>query len=241
VTARDLIVFRTLAGCVVEGPEVPACLAVDGVVVFTGARRDLLVSAMAGWAEFREHPDADESGFTVIEPRVGVAVPGDAGFSRARIAPHTDRAVVAKPPAVVAVVIEHAAERGGQVLLADLRGCRELAEESSAASLRLESRLTGIWPVVQIDEGLLRVRYRDDAVARPRATGGSGRRLLGGIQMLAALPAVLQLGTGEGYIVHNHRILHGRESFHGYRRAARLLADVRPGHSFAWLNYGFAS
>lgn len=241
MTTRDLIVFRTLAGGVVEAPEVPARLAVDGVVVLTRARRDLLVSAMADWAELREHPDADESGFTVIEPRSSVAAPGDAGFSRARIAPHTDRAVVPKPPAVVAVVIEQAAERGGQALLADLRGCQELANESSAASLRLETRLAGSWPVVQRTEGFVRVRFRDDAVARPNAVGGSGRQLLGSIRMLAARPAVLQLDAGEGYIVHNHRVLHGRESFRGYRRAVRLLADVRPGHSLAWLNYGFAS
>jgi hypothetical protein len=235
------IVFRTLAGDVLEGTDVPARLASDGVVLFAHAGRDRLASAMTGWAEFREHPDADESGFTVIAPRADGRDSGRAGFSRARIPPHTDRALTPRPPTLVAVVIEHSAEVGGQVLLADARRCAGLSQDPGTASLTLEGRVAGAWPVLESNEGLVRLRYRDDTVGRPRAADEQGRRLLSRIRRLSACPVILRLGTGEGYIVHNHRVLHGRESFQGYRRAARLLADVRPDHRFSWLNHGFAS
>lgn len=141
-------------------------------------------------------------------------------------------------------------QRLHEVLLAELRGAGMLDLSASlclvAHTHRAETHLWlhaadgKCWPVIETTRGVVRVRFRDDDMAQPVRAGVRGHVLLARLRALAARPVVLGLGEGEGYLVHNHRVLHGRTSFLGYRRVVRLLANVRPEHRFAWLNDGFA-
>lgn len=212
--------------------------------MFAQAHRALLVEALASWTVVRPHPHAGSDAFTVIEPRSATTESGGDGFSYGAVAPHTDRALLSRPPALAAVLVDQPAQAGGRSLLVDLRAdwwFRVLARSSRVESdLRLHAADGSLWPVVEAAHGLVRVRFRDDDLARPRWSGIKGRILLARVQALAARPVAFRLGAGEGYLVHNHRLLHGRTAFQGYRRVMRLLADVRPEHRYGWLNDGFA-
>ncbi|MBS2963955.1 hypothetical protein KGA66_12940 [Actinocrinis puniceicyclus] len=237
------IAFRSIGGTAVGLDEVAACLSADGIVVFTRAHRTRLADLLEPWTVARTHPHADGGAVTVIEPHPSASEPGSNGFSRGAVAPHTDRALIRQPPALAAVLVERPATSGGLSLLVDLkadRWFRLLARHRpTQRSLWLHAADGSRWPVIEATGGLMRARFRDDDLARPRHTGVPGRVLLARLRTLSAKPLVLRLGEGEGYMVHNHRVLHGRSAFPGYRRVVRLLADVRPEHPFTWLNDGF--
>lgn len=239
------IVFRGIAGDVVGIDDVAARLGAEGIVVFSGAHRDLLADCLESWTVPRAHPHADSRAFTVIEPRSSAVGPGDRGFSCSGITPHTDRALVPDPPALAALLMERPAPDGGHSLLVDPgpdRIFRLLTGTGPAAHrLCLHAADGTCRPVVDAAHGLMRVRFRDDDVAWPRPAGMRARALLARLRALSIRPLTLRLGAGEGYLLHNHRVLHGRTGFSGHRTAVRLLADLRPEHRFGWLNDGFAS
>jgi alpha-ketoglutarate-dependent taurine dioxygenase len=230
--------FSDLVGEPIGESEVASVLARDGVVLFTGGSRDQLSELLHDLAEVRLHPHGSRRGETVVEPRAASRLAGGAGFSRLALPPHTDRAIVPRPPAVVAVLIEQAAAQGGQSLLADARALLVTAEPSFR-SLVLDAGSAGTYPVFEVRAGLGRIRYRDDALARPRATLGHDAIALAALRALTTRPVALTLAAGDGYLVHNHRVLHGRTAFRGYRRATRFLADIRSGDPYAWMNDGF--
>ena len=231
-------VFRSLTGSALDSVDVPAQLAVDGIVLFTHPTRQTLTESVASWAVARAHPHADSSAFTSLEPRPSMTGAGTLGFAHDRLWPHTDRALTSRPPSLMALIIERAAAEGGQSLLVDMR--RAVREHCGSPRLALVTDGSGVWPILEINVGLARIRFRDDEVAHPRALDPAGQQLLTRIRKLTTETMVLRFEAGEGYLLHNHRILHGRTSFTGDRLAARLLADVQPEHGFAWLNQGFS-
>ena len=63
--------------------------------------------------------------------------------------------------------------------------------------------------------------------------------MLSRLHALVTAPRVLRMEAGCGYVLHNHRVLHGRTAFAGPRTAVRLLANVAPQHPHENLNDGF--
>lgn len=61
------------------------------------------------------------------------------------------------------------------------------------------------------------------------------------LNLLCELPAPADhvFSQGQGYLIHNLRVLHGRRSFSGDRRALRVLATVAGSSEYAYLNDGF--
>lgn len=239
MAGAHLITFSNLSGSGVSEGEIAPALAKEGIVLFKRGDREQLGEFLGRLAHLRDHPHAAPSGETLIEPQQTGGSPGAAGFSQFGLAPHTDRALMLRPPTLVAVLIEQAASYGGQSLVADASPISRLADGLAARSLVLEAEGNGRFPVLETHMGLVRVRFRDDEVARPCAEFNGGLRVLVALRAIIAQAAQLPLTGGEGYIVHNHRVLHGRTAFRGYRRALWILADIRPGHPYAWLNDGF--
>jgi alpha-ketoglutarate-dependent taurine dioxygenase len=220
----------------------PGCVAEHledfGVVLFFDATRESLASAMASWTVLFRHPHAAPDGLTVLRPVEGS---GGAGFSNAAIGLHTDRAQIADPPTVVAVLVERPAEVGGDSLLVDAASDRALllGAVQTPERLVLCDAEDGRRPVVEQHGGRVRVRYRNDALARPLAVDEAGEVVLSRLHSLLKVPRVLRLGAGCGYVLHNHRVLHGRTAFAGPRTAVRLLANIAPQHPYENLNDGF--
>ena len=94
-------------------------------------------------------------------------------------------------------------------------------------------------PVADISGGLARLRFRDDHVAGPHSTVGRPDALAELRRLISMATTSIDLASGDGYLVHNHRILHGRSVFAGSRRLARILARVNDDHPYTWLNRGF--
>jgi hypothetical protein len=93
-------------------------------------------------------------------------------------------------------------------------------------------------PVILASNGLARIRFRDDRIAVP-ASASDDQQVVDALRDLVSAATIsVRLGPGDGYIVHNHRYLHGRSSFAGDRRLGRMLARVGR-HRLAWLNQGF--
>nr|WP_167666774.1 TauD/TfdA family dioxygenase [Micromonospora narathiwatensis] len=223
----------------------PSALARDGLVFIRqgsiGGVRELLDH----WTEPVSHPHQSTDGLTVIVPRHrSVDGENEAGFSAAGLSPHTDRSLVARPPSVLATVMVVPALTGGESVLVD--GARVLAllrrdfDDGVIAGLRLRPRSGGNGPpLIELRGRLARLRYRDDQIGSPHSLSGREDVLAALRRLIAATRNRFRLADGDGYLVHNHRVLHGRTAFSGSRRLVRLLAEVEGGHPYAWLNRGF--
>lgn len=180
------------------------------------------------------HRDSRPDGVTVIEDR-GATSGAMAGFSRRSLSPHTDRSSIEFPPGLVLTACGSEPTSGGESLLAD---GQEIYEDLAAANpAALEALCTPrsvlfggadghLGSVFSSHGGAVAVRLRLDNLARfaPTIT-----------PHLPALRAtiyrrtvILPLPARYGYMINNHRWLHGRSSFQGNRVIYRVLANPFP-------------
>lgn len=217
-------------------------LARDGLVMIRQGSVSEVRALLTGWAEPYTHPHDHEPGLTVITPdrRVDTTA-GDAGFTRAPLLPHTDRSLHPQPPSVLAAVMVSPAAAGGHALLADgaavLGTLRRIHPLTTIGRLQLRTASGDLVPIFVIRDGLVRIRFREDPLATPWTDGD--RSIVAALrESISAATRSLPLSAGDGYVLHNHRYLHGRSSFAGHRQLARMLASVTCAR-LSWLNQGF--
>jgi alpha-ketoglutarate-dependent taurine dioxygenase len=217
-------------------------LARDGLVMIRRGSVSEIRALLTDWAEPYAHPHDHEPGLTAITPYPRVdTTTGDAGFTRARLLPHTDRSLHPEPPSVLAAVMVSPAASGGHTLLADgaevLRTLRRVRPLAAVSRLRLRTASGDLVPIFVVREGLARIRFRDDPLATPWMDGDRG--VVAALrESISAATRSLPLSAGDGYVLHNHRYLHGRSSFTGHRYLVRILASVTCAR-LSWLNQGF--
>ncbi|MEU8637685.1 TauD/TfdA family dioxygenase [Amycolatopsis sp. NPDC048633] len=218
--------------------ELAGVLACDGVALFDGvpAEQQLLQLAVR-LGRLVPHRDSTGSGLTVITDR-GDTRPsaGQAGFSRHALAPHSDCSDLPRPPLLVAMTCIRPAVRGGDCVLVDGRAVHdELATSAPEALADLSARrgayfggAAGI--VGNVFEpgpsGLVGIRLRRDELAR--FAPQTQRRLAVLARIIERHTVTVPTRAGSGYVVNNHRWLHGRTAFTGARRMHRALIDPRP-------------
>lgn len=236
------------ARCVVEltTEEVADCLGRDGLVIFRQGTPQQLTALLTGWTQLVAHPHDATPGVTVIDPHSPRGWAADeVGFTRSHLPPHTDRSLQRDPPSLLVALMVTPAPSGGETLLVD--GARVLTElrrsfdDAAIADLVLRTSVTRTTDVhiVQVGNGLVRLRLRDDGVAAPVSTDGR-RDLVSELRRLITTATMrVRLAPGDGYVLHNHRYLHGRTAFAGDRSMIRMLARVDDGHPCSWLNRGF--
>jgi hypothetical protein len=217
-------------------------LARDGLILVRRTSVEAVRALLAGWTAPVGHPDDHETGVTHISPH-GCRAPraGGAGFTRAVLPPHTDRSLQPEPPSVLAAVMVAPATSGGEALLADgaavLTLMRRRWSPAVTDRLRLQTADGAAVPVVATRGCLLRIRFRDDELATPYSDANPAD--VGALRdSITAMTRSIPLRAGDGYIIHNHRYLHGRSSFRGHRTLARMHATVTCPR-LAWLNEGF--
>ncbi|MGW2545506.1 TauD/TfdA family dioxygenase [Kitasatospora sp. NPDC001574] len=202
-----------------------------------GGRSDVLDTAALLMSARWQHRDADPDGLTVIrdtgrhEGRTGFA-----GLGRGDLTLHTECAQLPQPPRLMLLACARAAEEGGESLVVD--GRRVLAELAASHPTALEALSAPraayfggsdghFAPVLEHrPDGRWRLRLRQDELARfsPEAE--------------AHLPALrraverhttrLRLACGQGLVLDNHRVLHGRTRFTGERLLLRALGQPHP-------------
>ncbi|MFF0318810.1 hypothetical protein ACFYPH_29730 [Micromonospora sp. NPDC005252] len=225
---------------------VPGALARDGVVLIRQGSIAEVKTLLDRWAVPVDHPHQVADGLTVIEPRLRTDEDDNkAGFTALALSPHTDRSLHAQPPSVLAtLMLTPARARGGATLVDGVRVLslvRQHAGDTEIAGLRLRTATGRPGPaVVEIGAGHARIRYRDDRIAGPYSTDGRTDLVVAIRSLIAETAQTLHLGAGDGYLVHNHRFLHGRTAFTGDRSLVRFLARVNSDHPYAWLNRGFS-
>lgn len=226
-------------------------IGVDGLVVFSGIDSPArMLAAAAEVMRVIPHPDSDHRGLTTLTD-LGPAgeQPNAAGFSRRGLAPHTDRSGVADPPPLLMTACARPAGSGGTCLLVDGQAVHEdlarAAPEALPALLRPGSALFG-GAAGHLGSVLVDLTH-PPGTAGPAGSSRMGRRALRlrldelvmfSTQAAAWLPVLratidrhtpaLDLAAQQGYLLDNHRWLHGRTAYTGARILYRLHGAPLP-------------
>lgn len=223
--------------------EVADHLVNDGLVMIRQGSVGEVRAMLASWTAPATHPHEFEPGLTVVTPhRRGRDAAGRAGFTRALLRPHTDRSLQPEPPSLLAGLMITPAILGGSPLLADgavvLAALRRFFGPSAIDRLRLRTPSGMAVPMIAVRDGLVKIRFRDDRLAAPHSPDGEERVVAALRESISTATTPQPLGVGDGYVLHNHRYLHGRSAFIGQRRLMRILATVTCAR-WSKLNQGF--
>ncbi|MFI7708025.1 TauD/TfdA family dioxygenase [Nonomuraea sp. NPDC049480] len=207
-------------------------LARDGVITFDRVhhRQSVVRLALQLLTPWR-HRDADADGVTVISDRGPIATHlGYAGFGARGLEHHTDSSALDLPPRLVMLVCARSADRGGESYVADgATVYRELASQSPELLKALQqprtARFASHWGSVfeTTGDGRMRIRLRLDGVEHFTTPAAEAVPVLRAAierhtREIALLP-------GQGYLLDNWRMLHGRRNFRGPRLMYRVLGD----------------
>jgi alpha-ketoglutarate-dependent taurine dioxygenase len=181
------------------------------------------------------HADSRADGVTVIEDR-GATSSAMGGFSRRGLSPHTDRSGIDFPPGLVLTACGREPDSGGEALFVDGQAVYEDLGATDPAALEAlgspRSVLFGgadghLGSVFSTHHRMVAMRLRLDNLARFAPTVAPH---------LPAFQAAIErhtvtvlLPARDGYVINNHRWLHGRHSFQGHRVIYRVIANPRPG------------
>lgn len=226
--------------------EVPTVLARHGLVMLDGlfGSRDLsrLTRSIATVAP---HRDNGLDRVTIIADHGAKHAPrGLAGFSRSALSPHTDRSGITHPPGLLMTGCLHPAATGGESVLIDGQAVFDDLAESEPRALRsfcsprsaLFGGAAGHLGSIFADAGgdRVAVRLRLDDLAR---FSPDVQRWLPTLRdVIDRHSMTAKLDAGQGYLLDNHRWLHGRRAFIGRRVVYRVAGN--PLHSLA-LPLGF--
>jgi hypothetical protein len=218
--------------------RVAAGLARNGLVTFECEPTRAAALALARQLMIpRTHRHADADGITVICDRGSLASrPGYAGFGTGELEPHTELTSAPQPPALLMLACARAAPSGGASFVADgavvhahLAGSQHLL---AAALARPRTAIFGDpgWPSAVFEpepDGWMTIRLRLDDLAR--FTPGVRRAVSRLREVIAEHMVELTLQPGQGFLLDNSRMLHGRRAFSGERVMYRVIGDPAPG------------
>jgi hypothetical protein len=218
--------------------RVAAGLTEEGFVRFDGIRtRKQLVTLSASLGTVIAHRDSDEDGVTTLENRAGLGQRlGFGGFGTGALPPHADRSGVIDPPALLVVVCSRASTSGGDCLAIDGRSVYiDLARNEPAAIQALSQPRTALFggasgylgSVFEHTKGSrIRIRLRMDGLVKLSPEVASWLPALN--EAIERHTIRFALEPEHGYVLHNHRWLHGRTAFTGNRVMHRLSLNPHP-------------
>ncbi|MFF2119291.1 TauD/TfdA family dioxygenase [Kitasatospora sp. NPDC058184] len=202
-----------------------------------GGRDDVLLAAGRVMSSLWKHRDADPDGLTVIrDTGRHDGRPGFAGLGRGALALHTECAQHPDPPRLLLLACARAGAVGGESLLVD--GQAVLAELAAYRPAVIEVLSTersayfggsnGLFaPVLQqLPGSRWRLRLRQDDLARFSPDAEAHLPALR--QAIDRNTRRLRLTPGQGVVLDNHRLLHGRTAFTGERLILRALGEPHP-------------
>ncbi|MEU1800769.1 TauD/TfdA family dioxygenase [Streptomyces sp. NPDC019937] len=233
-------------GNVLTRPQVMPTLAMDGIIHVSDTDRRDFMEHLSSLLTIFPHPHAADDGWTLLHPlRKTSAAIDEMGFTNAGLPPHTDRSLLHTPPSLLCFLLMECPSSGGITTLVDTASVyrRFNIEEllTIQSELLLEDPRGGIrQQILTIDDIFCMNRYRADRVAVPVARSRRAQFLFDELQQKIRHPAHIELHPGQGYVIHNHRFLHGRTKFTGPRTSARLLATVADESMYRWMNRGFS-
>jgi Taurine catabolism dioxygenase TauD, TfdA family len=214
----------------------------EGIVFVKNGDFIAIKKLLSAWSTPYRHPHENSPGITMIRASrrdSPLERPGYRGFCRSPLSLHTDRATSSDPPSIIALLVIEPPQVGGETLLADLAPSIEqlarLPKFSDVCRMAVLTSRHGEWPILEIlSSGGFRFRYRDDEIANPRLVSEQGLPVLKAIEKIGHSAQVINFQSGEGYIIHNYRYLHGRRAFEGSRYVIRFLARAEIPFTGPW-------
>jgi len=211
-------------------------LAVHGLVLLDDVNStDHLLRLARSIATVVPHRDSDASGLTTIADIGGQVRSEFAGFSACELNPHTDRSGIANPPALLMMACGRPASSGGECVVIDGKAVYDdLVESHPKAAKALNAPRSVLFggaagclgSVFSPTGDQITVRLRlDDLVQFSPETTRWLPVLRAAIDRHAT---VFKLNIGQGYILDNHRWLHGRRAFTGQRVMYRVNGNPLP-------------
>ncbi|MGF1654837.1 MAG: TauD/TfdA family dioxygenase [Actinomycetales bacterium] len=210
----------------------------DGFTTFRAGDRDEFLAFCRALGTVLPHRDGDADGVTrvrVVQAARGVA--GLAGLGAGALDPHTDGSGTAHPPKYIVMWCRQAADHGGDCVVVDGRQVvADLTAEASWALAALSQRTAVVFrsgeeqytgPVIVRTPDGHRWRLRLDTHGYFSADVQHALARLR--EAIARRTRTMRLEPGEGYVLDNEVMLHGRSAFGGDREMLRvLLGDLRP-------------
>lgn len=221
-----------------QSADLVEVLTEHGLVLFGGVTDPAsLVRLARSIATVVPHRDSDPTGMTTIADLGGQQVrSGFAGFSTCALSPHTDRSGVPNPPALLMMSCGQSAVSGGECVVIDgLAIYHELAESVPEAIRALSAPPSAFFGgaaghlgsiFTSTDDGRVTIRLRLDDLAyfSPEV-----RQWLPELRAAIDRYAItIHLSAGQGYVLQNHRWLHGRHAFLGQRVMYRVNGNPLP-------------
>lgn len=221
-------------------------LADTGILIFRAPQARLdLVNWFDSLFVRLDHRDSDPDGVTEIRTKPQAPHLSGQGFTRNHLPLHVDGAAEPTPPPIILLYMKVAPAFGGTPKLVDGKSvCRSLHQDEFAALSHPQAadigRPPSLLPVLEsTSPGRIIIRFRGDGLTVPRRDHFT-HMALKAFESLCARDAVdLPLSSGEGYLIHNHRWLHGRAAYSGDRVVWRLLGSLPGVRPAAALNGGF--
>lgn len=214
-----------------------------GLVMVDGLHsREAVLSFARQYMTLVQHRDSGPDGLTAIQD-IGhrAQLPGLAGLGCGELAAHTEGSSVGELPRLLLLVCLQRPDSGGEVVLADGRDVHGFLSARYPEAVELMSRPgtayygDGGGRPSQIftrhSGGRVSIRLRQDALAQFSPVVQHCLPYLR--EAIEASQRVVSLSPGQGYLLDNQRILHGRLAFRGRRVCVRALGTpvfpLRPG------------
>lgn len=178
------------------------------------------------------HRDGDAAGLTTITDVGGRVRSGFAGFSACALNPHTDGSGIADPPVLLMMSCGRPASSGGECVVIDGKAIHDDLDPEALATLSAPrsvlfggaaGHLGSIFRKIG-DRTMVRLRLDELAQFSPEVTRWLPD-LRGAIDRNAR---IFRLDAGQGYVLDNHRWLHGRRAFTGRRVMYRVNGNPQP-------------
>lgn len=218
-----------------EPHEVPEALAHHGLALVAGLTSSADLADLAQTiGHVVPHRDSDPDGITTITDH-NAQRPGFTGFTNRALQPHTDRSSIPHPPGLLLTSCGQPATSGGDCILVDgqaiyddLATAPEALNAFSAPRSALFGGAAGHLGSIFTDvaDGHIAIRLRTDNLVRfsPEIS-----RWLSTLRAaIDRYTITVKLRLGDGYILNNHRWLHGRHAFTGHRVLYRITANPHP-------------
>jgi alpha-ketoglutarate-dependent taurine dioxygenase len=216
--------------------EVPEALAHHGLALVAGLTSSADLADLAQTiGHVVQHRDSDPDGITTITDH-NIEQPGFNGFTNRTLEPHTDRSSIPHPPGLLLTSCGQPATSGGDCVLVDGQAIHDdltttapkalnaLRTPRSALFGGAAGHLGSIFTGTTDSHIAIRLRLDDLARFSPDVS-----RQLPTLQAAIDRHAItVKLRPGEGYILNNHRWLHGRHAFTGHRVLFRITANPHP-------------
>lgn len=188
-----------------------------------------------------QHRDSNHpSGIITLRPTAGVSRETFKGYTRKEQYLHTDGTMVTRPADIVALMCEKQSAQGGESIFLDAQILYEklaLEEPQLLAALFEEGaamfgeKAEGIFykPILkEVTDKFLTISFRyDKLVIFSEKIQKKLKQLL---QFMDSGMLTVRLKPGQGYVINNHRYIHGRRKFYGDRVIHRAQIHARPGN-----------